>query len=437
MQMFFFSFWKCGKWIPIVIDDRLPVHSGKLLFMKAPHWEFWPALLEKAYAKFYGSYGAIEGGHASEAMTDFTGGVIERYVLRRAPANLFTIILKGHERGSLVSVAVNRTEHLTEFKRSKGIVEGHAYSLTKARVINAGSKKEVKIVRIKNPWSNETEWNGPFGDESLEWNFVPEHEKREMKVQFCDDGEFYMTMKDFLKHFDSIEFCHISPDSLETNDEKKKWNLTTYEGKWISAITYSPQIIVKLVDPDEYDDDDYCTMVVSLHQKNRRNMRSDMNQIRFEIYKLTADDAMKTLLPSEFFLSQKPVGDHKMQRYREICARFRFLPGYYAIVPQTLCHETGEFMLRIFTESMRHGPTEEVIVKVNEKSKKTHETNIEIFAIDDVVPAAATLQVHSQLEGETLTCECSFLIIFCLVFIMFFGGFFVILYLDNIYMKQH
>ena len=37
--------------------------------------EIWPLLIEKAYAKLYGSYSAIEGGLVEKALEALTNGV--------------------------------------------------------------------------------------------------------------------------------------------------------------------------------------------------------------------------------------------------------------------------------------------------------------------------------------------------------------------------
>ena len=66
-----------GSWYEVVIDDKLPTRNGRLLFLQAEEPNvFWIPLLEKAYAKFYGFYQALETGTAVEAAVDFTGGCL-------------------------------------------------------------------------------------------------------------------------------------------------------------------------------------------------------------------------------------------------------------------------------------------------------------------------------------------------------------------------
>lgn len=130
--MFWFRFWRFGDWYDVVIDDRLPTQDGRLVFLhSSDRNEFWSALLEKAYVKLFGSYDAMRGGSAAEAMEDFTGGLTELVDLgSKTPEKLFTMMERAHGRASLMACSIDANPDQVETEGPFGLIRGHAYSVT-------------------------------------------------------------------------------------------------------------------------------------------------------------------------------------------------------------------------------------------------------------------------------------------------------------------
>uniref|UniRef100_A0A8C8JUU7 Calpain catalytic domain-containing protein n=1 Tax=Oncorhynchus tshawytscha TaxID=74940 RepID=A0A8C8JUU7_ONCTS len=364
--IFHFQFWQFGEWVDVVIDDRLPTKDGELLFVhSAEGSEFWSALLEKAYAKVNGCYEALSGGSTTEGFEDFTGGIAENYDLRKPPPNMFQIIKKAIESGALLGCSIDITSAAdSEAVTRQKLVKGHAYSLTGAVEVTYRGRKE-KLIRIRNPWG-QVEWTGAWSDSSSEWNSVDDSERQNVKA---DDGEFWMSFTEFLRHYSRIEICTLTPDTL-TDDSVKHWSVCNYDGSWRKGSTaggcrnhaytfwMNPQFVIRLDEEDDDPDDNEvgCSFVVGLIQKNRRRLRKvgeDMHTIGFAIYEVRKFHGQREVhLDKNYFLTHaQKARSETFVNLREVSTRFKMPPGEYLIVPSTFePHLNGDFCIRVFSE---------------------------------------------------------------------------------------
>ncbi|XP_021024992.1 calpain-9 isoform X2 [Mus caroli] len=333
--IFHFQFWQHSEWLDVVIDDRLPTFKDRLVFLhSADHNEFWSALLEKAYAKLNGSYEALKGGSAIEAMEDFTGGVAEHFQIREAPEDFFEILEKALKRGSLLGCSIdtlNASE--SEARTSLGLIKGHAYTVTGLDQVNFHGQR-IKLIRVRNPWG-QVEWNGPWSDR--------------------------MAFKDFKIHFDKVEICNLTPDALE-DSALHRWEVTIHQGSWVRGSTAggcrnfldtfwtNPQIKLSLTERDEGQEG--CTFLAALMQKDRRRLKrfgANMLTIGYAIYQCPDKDGH---LSRDFFKYHASLARSKtFINLREVSERFQLPPGDYILIPSTFePHQEADFCLRIFSE---------------------------------------------------------------------------------------
>ena len=82
-----------GSWREVEVDTLLPCDErGRALFCETAS-AGWAAIVEKAFAKIFGSYAALEGGRCIEALVDLTGGVCQQ--LKIDPATEALVALGG------------------------------------------------------------------------------------------------------------------------------------------------------------------------------------------------------------------------------------------------------------------------------------------------------------------------------------------------------
>ncbi|XP_036292238.1 calpain-9 [Pipistrellus kuhlii] len=359
--IFHFQFWQHSEWLDVVVDDRLPTFQDRLIFLhSADHNEFWSALLEKAYAKLNGSYEALKGGSAIEAMEDFTGGVAETFATTEAPANFHEILEKALQRGSLVGCSIDiKNSAESEARTPFGLIKGHAYTVTGVDQVRFRGR-DTELVRVRNPWG-QVEWNGAWSDSSSEWQAVGPAEQQRLSHAALDDGEFWMALGDFRAHFDKVEICNLTPDALEEG-APHKWEVTVHQGSWVRGSTAggcrnfldtfwtNPQIRLSLAEPDE--GQEACTLLVALMQKDRRRLRrvgADMLTIGYAIYRCPGKEGH---LDKDFFRFHASQARSKsFINLREVSGRFRLPPGDYVLVPSTFePHQEADFCLRIFSD---------------------------------------------------------------------------------------
>ncbi|XP_064483864.1 calpain-B-like [Ornithodoros turicata] len=369
--VFHFVFWKANRWVDVVVDDRLPVlRSGEIYSIKSGEKsEFWSTLAEKAYAKLNGTYGNLEGGTGTEALTDFTGGIPEQFILLPLPKNIWRAIKRAFERRSILTSSFvtppqqEEEGETTEVKVADGLYANHEYSVTGVAEFKLDNSDDLtQLIRLRNPWG-ESEYTGPWSDVSAEWKKVSPAKREELGVTVKDDGEFWMGVDVFLKRFMMVDMCHLKPGIVEKDPEAKRWETATFEGSWLTGVSAggsdisddmfptNPQYLVTLREPDDEDEDGECSVLISLRQNTERKRLGQWKEIGFAVFEVDDPDSRPKPLPSDYLRDNTSVVVVKPKPSRDVTKRLRLLPATYCILPYLKEPDTdGEFLLRIFTE---------------------------------------------------------------------------------------
>lgn len=72
--------WNRNRWVTITVDENMPLKDDRPLFAQPHGHELWVSMLEKGFAKFCGSYAALDGGQTAWAFNALTGDPVFKLV---------------------------------------------------------------------------------------------------------------------------------------------------------------------------------------------------------------------------------------------------------------------------------------------------------------------------------------------------------------------
>jgi len=228
--------YKYGVWNPMIIDDIFPVlheaaWTNENRGMAGAHTkeaaELWVSLIEKAFAKYYGSYVELERGFVHHALSDMTGCESDCLMLAHASRGggkraLWDKLLRFKRDGYILGAGTAGSALADKEILEMGIIFNAAYTIYDVQFIDG-----LQLLKLRNPPGDHDEWNGDWSDKSALWT-------RRLKAKLGwvdeDDNTFWMAFDDFCNVFRHLYVCKwYNPLT---------WPTKTIPGQWSTNIPY-------------------------------------------------------------------------------------------------------------------------------------------------------------------------------------------------------
>ena len=227
-----------GHYEQVVIDDFFPYNNknNNKTFLSEENGYIWPQILEKSYAKLYGSYNLISDKSMENIMKDFTCAPVT--VIDYFGDNLSNELLEAYKKGWIILGSTGDTDASKLLIRDLGLdpYTDHeillVYKLTEENInqisnnsLNISTNDDYNIVlKIRN-LNGKIEWIGDWSEYSGLWN---DNFKNILNYNSAEKN-FYMNLKDFKLYFSKIKICKYNENykykSLVINQEQDEYVL--------------------------------------------------------------------------------------------------------------------------------------------------------------------------------------------------------------------
>eukprot|EP00929_Paragymnodinium_shiwhaense_P083360 TRINITY_DN44387_c0_g1_i1.p1 TRINITY_DN44387_c0_g1~~TRINITY_DN44387_c0_g1_i1.p1 ORF type:complete len:753 (+),score=120.28 TRINITY_DN44387_c0_g1_i1:201-2459(+) len=172
-----------GRLTRVAVDDMLPINSSDAVpfFVKEKDGHYWPLILEKAWAKIYGSFKAIEEGFAFEVLKAITRAPVEVHDPAKAKdhSQFWKLLTDATDQGYPMAAGTKPGQN------ALGLEAAHAFAVLGARTKDGSQLLEVVDPQGRDKYAGKA----PRPDEG--------------------QGSFYVTYDEFLANFDSVSIANV------------------------------------------------------------------------------------------------------------------------------------------------------------------------------------------------------------------------------------
>ena len=201
----------------IVIDDYFPVNKedDTYCFTHSKDDSLWVQIIEKAYAKAYGSYELLRNKGVEGILKDLSYAPV--LVLDSLSTDLAQNLTLANDNKWIIMASAGDTDASLNLLKELELKPNFAYEILEVFKLESEDLDRLNnfqstdnnienfqiILKIRNIWGK-IEWLGDWSNSYKFWN---DDLKRKMKFIENDEQSFYMNLRDFKHHFCKVKIC--------------------------------------------------------------------------------------------------------------------------------------------------------------------------------------------------------------------------------------